>query len=324
MEEIRALHESSGPTILQILIPSCNIFAPRLQKNRDAILSVKRTTETYGPHPRQKLDIYLPSDAPDAAPILLFAYGGGLTGGDKIVPDFMIPDGLMYHNLGAFFANRGFRVVIPDYRRVNSERGGEDAVFPSGAEDLSLAIKWVQAKVAAGTDRKTDMFLMGNSAGGLHACTFLLEPRYLEQRKELATGAEGLLLQGFIDLSVPHHFKSADQSRALTNETYFGSPIGIESRCPYGLLATAIESGKSKQELAVPRTLVLVDEFDPEDEISETINDFVNLWKKGWGQDDLSFQTIEGHNHFTPVAALMSGVGEAWGEDVVKWMKQSQ
>lgn len=287
-------------------------------KNKEAILSIPKTTETYGPHPRQKLDIYLPPSSPESAPILIFAYGGGLIAGDKIVPDMMIPEGLMYHNVGTFFANRGFRTIIPDYRRVNSSRGGEDAVFPSGGEDISLVLKWLEKYVEG---NKADLFLMGNSAGGLHISTFLLEPMFFAQRKELVDAKKGLALKGFIDLSVPHHFKSADSTRLDINERYFGPSADVEAHCPYGLLKTAIESGKSRIETAVPKTLVLLDEFDPEDEITDSINDFVGLWRKGWGEEGLTFETIQGHNHISPPAALMSGEGEQWGEDVVKWMK---
>lgn len=39
-----------------------------------------------------------------------------------------VPKGLVYHNLGTFFASRGITTLVPDYRRVDSKHGGEGAV----------------------------------------------------------------------------------------------------------------------------------------------------------------------------------------------------
>jgi alpha/beta superfamily hydrolase len=170
MEEVRALNDLQGQGIFDILEPTFVIFSALLSKpeNKAAILAIHSTTESYGPHPRQKLDIYkAPNDSKDT-PILVFFYEGGLTMGDKISPKF----NLVYHNLGAFFASRGITTIIPDYRRVNSPFGGEDAVFPSGAENVSLALKWVEN---FNTSSKRNVFIMGNSAGGVHISTFLFE-----------------------------------------------------------------------------------------------------------------------------------------------------
>lgn len=42
-----------------------------------------------------------------------------------------VPKGLVYNNLGTFFASRGITTLVPDYRRVDSKHGGEGAVsFP--------------------------------------------------------------------------------------------------------------------------------------------------------------------------------------------------
>src|SRR5258708_2147482 len=143
MDQIQALDASTGQSIPNILMPTMKIFTPLLLKNKEAILSIPRKEQYYGPHPRQKLDIYLsPTPSPNS-PILVYFYGGGLIRGDKIVP--MILDGLLYHNLGTFFAKRGITTIVADYRRVNSEFGGEDAVFPSGGDDVSLVMKWLEA-----------------------------------------------------------------------------------------------------------------------------------------------------------------------------------
>jgi acetyl esterase/lipase len=128
MEEIRVLHLAVGPKIPAILQSTFKIFTPGLLENTEKIRSIEPTTETYGPHARHKLDIYLSSkeDETSTAPILVYFYGGGLVRGDKKLA--AVAKGLMYHNLGTFFASRGITTLVPDYRRVNSKDGGEDAV----------------------------------------------------------------------------------------------------------------------------------------------------------------------------------------------------
>jgi acetyl esterase/lipase len=185
LDEVRDLHQALGSSIRAIIQPTAFILIPRLLKAIEKIQAIPRTTEQYGSHPRQNLDIYQPAEDVVDAPILIFLHGGGFTQGDKILRS--VPYGLVYHNLGAFFATRGFTTIIPDYRRVNSDIGGEDAKYPSGGEDLSLVLKWLEESVLL-RDRKRDAFIMGESAGGVHVATFLFNEEFLEQRRGLIDG----------------------------------------------------------------------------------------------------------------------------------------
>jgi hypothetical protein len=315
MEQLKELDTSTGRGIQDILMPTFKIFAPLLLQNKETILSVPRKEESYGPHPRQKLDVYLPPNSSASTPILVFFYGGGLVRGDKIVPQF--PGGLLYHNLGAFYAKRGITTIVADYRRVNSEFGGEDAVFPSGGEDVSLVFKWLEGFSQKGSG---NVVAMGNSAGGVHLSTFLLSPQFLEQRKSLASGEKGIKLVGGVELGVPFHFKSSDLGRAETLLTYYGDKKGIEEKSVYGLLEAVGKTGLSREETAVPKLLLLLGEFDPDNEIVEPVRDFSELEKKTWGSTEL--RIVEGHNHISPPQGLMTGDAKAekWGEDVAEWI----
>ncbi|TVY88784.1 hypothetical protein LAWI1_G007699 [Lachnellula willkommii] len=316
MEEVRALNASKGQGIYDILEPTFKIYGALLAKpeNKAAILTIPSTTESYGPHPRQKLDVYRALDDCSSTPILVFFYGGGLVRGDKISPQF----NLVYHNFGAFFASRGITTIIPDYRRVNSHFGGEDAVFPSGGEDVSLALKWVEK---FDTSTKRTVFIMGNSAGGVHISTFLFEPSFFAQREEYVAGKSRILLKGAIELAVPLHFGNASTERSSMLMTYYGSEQGYRAHCPYGLMETIAKSGKSRKEAGVPKVMVLLGEFDPDNDIVKPVKEFVELWKRIWG--DVDCDILKGHNHISPPWALMAGepAGEKWGEDLAKWIK---
>lgn len=317
MDEISALNSSTGTAIPDVLPPTFKIFAAHLVKNKDAILAITSSTESYGDHPRQTLDIYK-GNSSDTSPVLVFLHGGGLVRGDKISPQ--VPHSLVYHNLGSYFSSKGITTIIPNYRRVNSEIGGEDAVYPSGGEDVSLVLKWLE-KYRPGNKR--DVYLLGNSAGGVHASTFLLDPIFLEQRKSYQSGEKSITLKGVIEMAVPCHFESASAGRSEVLKKYYGDASDIKAHCAYGLLEAISKTGKSREEVAVPKVLALLGEYDPTDEIGEPMLDFSALWKKTWGDEGITFDTMEGHNHISPPLSLMSGdaKGEKWGEDVVEWIQ---
>lgn len=240
--------------------------------------------------------------------------------GDKISPQ--VPERLVYANVGAFFAERGLTTICPNYRRVNSESGGEDAVFPSGGEDVAEVLRWIDGFM----EGERDVFLMGNSAGGVHVSTFLLEPRWLEQRLKYAEGKKGILLKGIVELAVPCHFEEAEPSRLDVLSKYYGDEKDVKEKCVYGLLESAKGTGKGKKELGIPGKIwVGIGEFDPVDEIVKPMEDFVKGWREAFGEEGLVVKTLKGHNHISVPLSLMSGdrEGERWGEDVVKWIKEA-
>jgi hypothetical protein len=323
MESVATLTAEHGTSIPAILLKTFAIYQPLLTANRESILSTPHTTHPYGSHPRQKLDVYLPSSSSlngSDTPILIFLYGGGLIHGDKISPQFP----LVYHNLGSFFAQRGITTVIPDYRRVNSQFGGEDAVYPSGAEDLSLTINWVvENLVTKNKGKQRDLVIMGNSAGGLHLGTWLLEPQFLEQRIGLIQAKEGSRLKGVIELAVPFSFSNAPSDLGSIISNYYGSPEKAARNSPHGHLIAYRSSKISREEAGVPKVLVLLGEHEPEEEIAGPTKRFVEEWKGGWWEG-LEFRELKGHNHISPPWALMAGEkkGEEWAEGVVSWIKE--
>ncbi|KAL2076030.1 hypothetical protein VTL71DRAFT_973 [Oculimacula yallundae] len=335
MDQIRALHLSSGDAIQAVLPPTFAIFTPLLLSNLAAIKSTPFTTHSYGSHPRQTLDIY-PSNSPSSSssPILIFFHGGGLIKGDKNLPH-IANGGLVYANLGAFFAQRGVTTVVPNYRRVDFEGEGEGARWPSGGEDVKYVMEWVDGWVKGeggeGGKGGREVFLCGNSAGGVHVSTFLLADMFREERKRYVDGDErgegkGVVLKGIVELATPCHFHGAEEGRKVVMETYFGGGEDIKEKSVCGLLESVRKSGKARKELGIPeRMYVAVGEFDPDDEIADSVKNFVEGWKETFGEEGLVVKFMEGHNHISPALALMSGdrKGENWAEELIEWMKKS-
>ncbi|KZP13211.1 alpha/beta-hydrolase [Athelia psychrophila] len=329
------------PSIAKISIPTINVFAPLLKANEKAIRSVTPSTDiSYGSHARQKLDVYPSTSNASSSPILIFLYGGGLTGGDKVIPMPLL-EGLVYHNMGTFFATQGYTTVIPDYRRVNDNdaRTGEDAVFPSGGDDVSAVISWLQASEYASKGESRDLYIMGHSAGGIHTSTFLFHPNFLSQRKALLKGEAGLRLQGAVLLSVPCDFDTSPASRMNAISTYWPASLSPNSDPaakssgkdfgPCGLL-NSLGKGKSPAELGIPAVLAVKGELDPEDEILGSMGRFAQVWEKIFGfGTGLGDMVAKGHNHISFAAGMMSkyegkdeGRPDKWGIDVVAWMKR--
>ena len=305
-----------GTAISDIVPKTFSIYAPLLVANADAIRSTKRETFSYGPHPRQELDVYYPSKADiKSAPIFVFLYGGGLVHGDKTLP---FAGGLAHANVGHFLAeNLGCVAVIADYRLIS-----HGAVYPSGGEDLSLVVDYVAKNlVDARAGGPRDLWLMGNSAGGIHLSTYLFSPVFEKARSVVMSkgSATGLVLRGAVMLSVPFHFRSALPARAEILKTYYGDQV--DKHCPLGLL----EGLEGTEVLPGVSILVLNGTLDPEDEILEPRDDFVKTWKSlasGGSEESLTVEMMEGQNHISPPLSLGTNdpKEEAWGNQVGRWM----
>ena len=305
MEHLPAL----GTSIPETISPTRQIYQQILNERADEILSTKKETFRYGPNPRQVLDVYYPSDENNpSSPILIFFYGGGLVHGDRTLSNF--EHGLVYANLGHFFSTLGYITIIPDYRLV------PEAKFPNGGEDVLASLEWADSRFR-GLDG--DIYLMGNSAGGVHVSTFILAEKFAPERSRFLRPVGGL--KGAILFSVPFSFREAHKARIETLQSYFSSDI--EGNSPLGLLKAVEKSGAS---LPIP-ILVLTCALDPIDEIINPTREFSKLCERLATSETVGGifeeRVIEGHNHISPVFAVGTGKNneEAWAVGTHEWMK---
>lgn len=304
----REINHSVGPTFAA--------YAPLLAAREAAIHSTYHKTFQYGTGPRQALDVYYPKSntSTEPKPVLMWIYGGGFTHGDKVLPEYA--NGTVYGNVGHFFATTsGFTVVVPNYRRVSD--GGR---YPSGGEDLSLAIAWVRDHLTKQDGYQSiNLFLMGNSAGGVHLATYMFHRQFTLSRESITKCTQhGAKLRAVIFLSVPFHFEHAATDRAEALEGYFGSK-DLMTPSPLGLIRSnklddaVIQSGV--------KFSVWTGSLDPIDEILEPTADFQREWK---GPSLQSF-VLKGHNHMSPQLSLGTGImqEEEWGLEVSRFCESS-
>lgn len=135
----------------------------------------KREAVSYGPLPRQKLDIYEPARTREKAGVALFFYGGGWREGQRAT----------YRFVGAALAARGFVTVVADYRLF------PDAAFPEFMEDAVRAYGWVDAHIAQ--NGKRPIVLIGHSAGAYMAALLALDASYRARFAPRAAAPAGLV-----------------------------------------------------------------------------------------------------------------------------------
>ena len=199
--------------------------------------------------------------------------------------------------------------MVADYRLMS-----HGAEFPSGGEDIALAVEWINKNKIG---EKADLFIMGNSAGGIHLTTFLLHSDFAETRRKVTAG-QGTRLRGAVLLSVPFSFHIAHESRAEVLKKYFGD---YDANSPLGLLKTAREHAPFDFVKGGTRVFVLNGELDPEDEILLPRDLFVKEWLEMGDNESrgaLAVDWMTGHNHISPFASLSTGLeaDEAWGYQV--------
>jgi acetyl esterase/lipase len=242
---------------------------------------------SYGPDLRQRLDIHaLPGADFVERPIILFLHGGGFVGGDKTAPGSPF-----YDNIGTWSVRNGFVGITMTYRLAPS------AVFPSGAEDVGTALRWLRANLGRFGISQGPVIIMGHSAGATHVASFIARCAQEFEVDELPAGA--ILSSGIYDPSVDPNLYPA----------YFGS----EARARGATVLT--------DRLANTSTPLLISgaEFDPP-EFQLQMALLLDRYRATCGHFP-SFVQVDGHNHFSVIFQL--GTEERWfSERLARFVRQ--
>lgn len=239
--------------LLALLLAGCsparvvNILSPSTHYEAETGLA-------YGSGPRQMLDVYRPTDAADAGPVVVFFYGRGWREGQRADFEFV----------AAGLTRAGIAVVIPDYRAY------PEASFPAFVEDGASVLGWAAENFPGVASGERPLFVMGHSAGAHIAALLALDERYLD-----AVPNPPPALAGFIGLSGPYDFLPLEPGyleRVFPAETRARSqPIDfVSADAPRTLLVHGTDDGTALaehsrrlaerlEEAGVPVTLRLYD-----------------------------------------------------------------
>ena len=151
---------------------------------------VKAAGQAYGDDPRQRLDLYRPTELAENAPVVVFFYGNGWREASRADFEFVA---------SALTAD-GIIVLIPDYR------AHPQVTFPAFVEDGAAVVRWAMDNLDGVAEGTRPLYLAGHSAGAQIAALLTLDPRYLA-----AATAPPPPLAGFIGLSGPYDFLPLDE-----------------------------------------------------------------------------------------------------------------
>jgi acetyl esterase/lipase len=216
---------------------------------------------SYGPHVRQKLDIYRPvTQAPPGGwPVVVFFYGGSWHWGNRAEYTFA----------GEALASRGVLALITDYRLYPEGR------YPDFLDDSAMATSYALREASTLGGNPQRVYVMGHSAGAYNAAMLALDDRWLK-----AQGRSPAALAGWIGLAGPYEFLpiSNPQAQAVFNHPNYPpgtQPIDYVRRdTPRAFLGAALNDKLVEPErntvamaarlkaAGVPVTLKLYDNID--------------------------------------------------------------
>lgn len=172
----------------------------------------------YGADPRQRFDVYAPSQT-SGAPVLLMVHGGAWAFGDKRLH-------AVVENKVARWVPRGFIVVSTNYRLL------PDANPVEQARDIARALAAAQAKAAAWGGDRSRFVLMGHSAGA-HLVALLAASPSLA-REEGAAPWLGTISLDSAALDVVQTLQA--RHPRLYDRAFGGDPAFWRAASPYHLL----------------------------------------------------------------------------------------
>ncbi|KAJ3814856.1 alpha/beta-hydrolase [Lentinula lateritia] len=249
---------------------------------------------SYGPHERNVLDVYSPTESSTIPrPVIVYVHGGNLVAGDKVWYR-----GSLYANVGNYFASHGIVAVIINYRLV------PDVAYPGGGDDIQMAREWVYhniSKQQSGNGDPEKVVLVGSSVGGLHIATNI----YLADHSNVNSKPVFPPIAGIVYLSTPFSFDTTPEDRQTALRAYYETEDAREiyEHSPVGLIEVLSASSLVLDPRKLPCLIVLA-QYDPE-EIQDSTFSFIEKYRRKNPQGILpEFVVVAGHNHISHVCSI--------------------
>jgi acetyl esterase/lipase len=267
-EKLRAIGSAITP---DTIAATAALVTPLHARVANPGVSITRDVR-YGPADRNRLDVFeAEGRGGNRAPVLVFVHGGGFVMGDKTSPNSPF-----YDNVGYWAARNGMVGVNITYRLAPQHR------WPAGSDDLALAIKWVRENIAAHGGDINRVYVMGQSAGGVHVAGYIAREFGNTGGRAPVQGwkpAGALLISGLYDTDT--------MNRDERFRAYFGED---DAKLENASFVAALAGSN------VPLFVVLA-EHDPPDFIRQFVVLLETHVRRQLAMP--RFVQMMGHNHFT-------------------------
>ena len=127
----------------------------------------------YGTAERNKMDIYHPAESAGQLPVIVWFHGGGLTGGEKFLPEQLMT--------GEYI------VIAPSYRLMPS------ASLDDCIDDAAAVVAWAMDNAERLGGDPSKVFVSGHSAGGYLTSMIGLDKKWLQKYDKDADDLAGLI-----------------------------------------------------------------------------------------------------------------------------------
>jgi acetyl esterase/lipase len=186
VEYIRRIRSIGREVNPDTVVATRALLTPLVTALDPAVVRVTRDL-AYGNNERQRLDVFTPAKGYEPQrPVLIYVHGGGFVAGDK-----HSEGSPFFSNIGQWAVQNGYNCITMTYRLAPQYQ------WPSGVEDLNLLMRFIRHE---GHEHGLDsacIFLMGQSAGAVHAASYAAHP---EIYAPFGHGLSGLiLLSGLYD-----------------------------------------------------------------------------------------------------------------------------
>lgn len=171
------MKQSLRVILLSIIFFSSNVILLSQETQYETKLNVQYYSEAVAGSndyiaKRCKLDIYYPKKS-ENYPTIIWFHGGGLTGGNKFIPNEL--------------KNKGVGIVSVNYRLYPKVKA------PKYIEDAAAAVAWVVKNINNYGGDSSLVFISGHSAGGYLASMVGIDKRWLKKHDIDANNIAGLI-----------------------------------------------------------------------------------------------------------------------------------
>ncbi len=287
---IRKMGRAFNPDVLQA---SYALFKP-LQERAPKDGVRRHDDNAYGPHPRQRLDLFVPETRPARpAPVVVYFHGGGYVQGERSPHP-----GLIYDNVATFFARHGVIGANATYPLA------PEAKWPEGGKNIGRVVAWLKENVAAHGGDPDRIFVMGQSAGASHVASWAFDAR--------VHGADGPGIAGAMLLSGVYATREATYSPELRTVPNYIQYFGEDQS------SWDDKSTLGQVKAGHPPVYLCVTEFDPYPLAWPTLA-LADALTRVDGQIPVWFRVMRDNNHVSSALQINSEV-DALGPDLLEFV----